>query len=128
MDAFAFQRVEIDRQRCHQRLAFTGPHFGDFTAMQHHPADHLDVKVTHAKHPLGGFTNRGERFGQQIVERLALVQHPPEFRGLGLQLFIAECGKRRLVSGDQINCLAERFDVAIVRRSKKGLGDGTEHS
>ena len=49
-------------------------------------------------------------------------------KGLGLQLFIAECGKRRLVSGDQINCLAERFDVAIVRRSKKGLGDGTEHS
>ncbi len=37
--AFAFERVQINGQRRHQRLTFTGFHFRDFALMQHHPAD-----------------------------------------------------------------------------------------
>jgi hypothetical protein len=46
--ALAGQRVEVDRQRRHQRLALAGAHLGDLAVVQHHAADELDVEVPHA--------------------------------------------------------------------------------
>jgi hypothetical protein len=60
VDALAGERVEIDRQRRDQRLAFAGAHFGDRAVVQHHAADQLHVEMAHAEHALGGFANRGE--------------------------------------------------------------------
>ena len=47
MHALAFDGVEIGGERCHQSLAFTGAHFGDFAAVEHDAAHHLHVEVAH---------------------------------------------------------------------------------
>ncbi len=73
VDALAGQRVQVGRQRRHQRLAFAGLHLGDAAAVQHHAADELHVEVPHAERAAPGFADEGERIGQQVVERLALV-------------------------------------------------------
>ena len=49
VDALAGERVEIDRQRGDQRLAFAGPHLGDGALVQHHAADQLDVEMALAE-------------------------------------------------------------------------------
>ena len=67
------ERVQVGRQRRDQRLAFAGLHLGDAAAVQHHAADELDVEVPHAEHAAPGLADEGERVGQQVVERLALV-------------------------------------------------------
>jgi hypothetical protein len=46
MHALAGERVEIDRQRRDQRLAFAGLHLGDrCLQVQHHAADQLHVEM-----------------------------------------------------------------------------------
>ncbi len=74
VDAFSGQRVEIHRQRRHQRLAFTGFHFGDFAAMEHDAADQLHVEMPHVEVAASGLAHGGERGNQQIIERRALRQ------------------------------------------------------
>ena len=75
------QRVEIERQRRHQGLAFAGRHFGDLALVQHDAADQLDVVRHHvpgqlvtghhdlgAQQPTGRLAHGGEGLGEQIVE------------------------------------------------------------
>ena len=45
VDALAGERIEVDRKRCHQRLAFAGLHLGDVALVQHHAADQLHVEM-----------------------------------------------------------------------------------
>ena len=88
--ALALERVQIRRQRRHERLAFAGLHFGDAPIVEHHAADELDVEVPHVHHTLAGFAHHGKGFGQDLVERLA-VGHPlTELVRLGLQLGIGQ--------------------------------------
>ena len=68
MDALAGQCVQIDRQRCRQRLAFAGLHFGDTSIVEHHTADHLHVERTHFQRSRGCLTHHGKGFRQQRVE------------------------------------------------------------
>ena len=49
MDALAGERVEIDGQRRHQRLALAGAHLGDAAIVKDHAADELDVEGPHAE-------------------------------------------------------------------------------
>ncbi len=65
--AFAGQGVQISRQRRGQGFTFTGAHFSDAAIVQHHAADQLDIKVTHAEHAFTGFTHGRERFRDQTV-------------------------------------------------------------
>jgi hypothetical protein len=71
--ALAGQRVEVGRQHTGQGLALTGLHLGDVAEVQRRATHHLDVVVSLAEHPLGGFAGRRERLGQEVVERLALL-------------------------------------------------------
>jgi hypothetical protein len=75
--AVAGERVEVDRQRRDERLAFAGAHFGDLAVVQRHSADQLDVEVAHLQRALAGLAHDGERLGQQIVERLAVRDASP---------------------------------------------------
>ncbi len=84
--ALAGQRVEIDRERGDQRLAFAGLHLGDLALVQDHAALELDVEVALAERPLGALAHRGEGLGQQVVERFALLQALAELDGLAFQL------------------------------------------
>ena len=69
MDALAGERVEIDRERGDQRLAFAGLHLGDVALVQHHAADQLDVEMALAERALGGLAHGGEGRDQKVVER-----------------------------------------------------------
>ena len=114
VDAFALNRIEVGWQRRHQGFAFAGAHLGDFTAVHHDPTDHLHVEVPHAQHALASFADRRESFGQQIVKRLAVFQHPPEFERLRGQFRVAQRFQLRLKRIDLADNLIERFDVTIV--------------
>ena len=72
VDAAAGERVEIDRQRCDQRLAFAGLHLGDLAFVQHHAADQLHVEMALAERALGGLAHGGESGHQNVVERRRL--------------------------------------------------------
>ena len=90
VDALAGERVEIDRKRRHQRLAFAGLHLGDVALMQHHAADQLDVEMALAEGALGGLAHGGEGRDQDVVERLAVGELGAELGGAGLQRLIRE--------------------------------------
>ena len=74
MDALALKRIEIDRERRDQRLAFAGLHLGDFAAVERDAADQLDVVMALAERADGRLADRRERFGKQVVELLATRQ------------------------------------------------------
>ncbi len=90
MHALAFKRVEVNRQRRHQRLAFTRAHFSNAAFMQDHAADQLYVERTHTEHALGGFTRRCKSVRQQVVELLAFCECCAKFRSLRLKLFVGD--------------------------------------
>ena len=69
VDAAAGERVEIDRQRGDQRLAFAGLHLGDLAFVQHHAADQLHVEMALAERALAGLAHGGEGRHQDVVER-----------------------------------------------------------
>ena len=58
--------------------------------MQHHAADELHIEVPLAKRALGRLAHRRERFGQQIVEVLAIGQPLAELVGLAAQFIVRE--------------------------------------
>ena len=90
VDAVAFERVQVPGERRHHRLALTGLHLGDVAEVKSRATHDLDVEVTLVEHAPGRLPDGGERFSQEIVERLALVQPATELRRLGLQFFVAE--------------------------------------
>ena len=83
VDALAVERVEIDRQRGDQGLAFAGPHLGDLALVQDHAADQLHVEMALAERALGGLAHGGEGLGQDVVQGLALGQPLAQHRGAG---------------------------------------------
>ena len=88
--ALAGKRVEIDRQRRHQRLAFTGPHLGDGALVQHHAADELHVEMALAEGALGRLAHGGE--GRRPGCRRGscpLASSRLEILGAGAQLVVA---------------------------------------
>ena len=95
--------------------------------MEHDAADHLHIEMPHAEHPLRRFAHRGESFGQDIVERLALGQLRAELAGLGAQFVVGQGFKRGLEGCDLADDLVEGFYIPVVGRAENGLGDSAEH-
>ena len=93
VDAAAGERVEIDRQRGDQRLAFAGLHLGDPAVVQDHAADELDVEMALAERALGGLATGRERRYQDIVEGLALLELLSELDGAGPQCLVGELAR-----------------------------------
>ena len=90
MDAAAGERVEIDRQRRDQRLAFAGLHLGDLAFVQDHAADQLHVEMALAERALGRLAHGGEGRHQDVVERLAVGELLLEVVGARAQLLVGE--------------------------------------
>ena len=82
MRALAQQRVQVERQRRGQRLAFTRFHFGDASFVQHDAADQLHVEMALSNRAHGGFANQRVGFRQQVVQRFAVGDLALEFRRL----------------------------------------------
>ena len=85
MHALAFQCIQVDRQRRHQRLAFTCFHLGDLAFMQRHTAEQLHIKMPHAGCSQRSLPHHGKRFRQQQFQRFAVLQTLPELDRLGCQ-------------------------------------------
>ena len=72
VNALAFERVEIRRQRRDERLALAGLHLGNLAFVEHRAADQLDVEVPHVQHAAPSLPDDGKGFGHQIVGRLSV--------------------------------------------------------
>ena len=101
--ATTFERVEVQRKRRDERLAFAGLHLGDAPLVEHDAADQLDVEVAHPEGAFRRLADHRERLRQQIVERLASLGLAQLLLGafhrhlLGL---LAEPGDEGLAVGD----------------------------
>ena len=90
VNAFAFERVQINGQGRDQRFSFAGFHFGDLAAMQDDAADQLTIEVPHVEHAASGFADGREGGDQQVVERGALGELFAKPDGLRGQILIRE--------------------------------------
>ena len=88
--ALVGDRVQIHRQRGHQGFTFTGTHLGDFALVQHHTADQLYVKMTHAERALRRFAHHGKSLRQQAVQTRAIGITLFELFGFRAQFVIAQ--------------------------------------
>ncbi len=128
VDTLAGQRVEIDRQRRHQRLAFAGFHFGDVALMQHHAADQLNVEMALPEGALGAFAHGGERWNQQVIERLAVGELLAEFGGAGFQRLVGKRGKLGLERVDVVDAGLISLHPPVVGGSEKLAGERADHA
>jgi len=126
--ALAFQRVQVHRQGRHQRLAFAGAHLRDLALVQHHPADQLHVVVAQADHPAAGFTDDGKRFGQDLVEALAVGYPLLELGGFVVQGDVVELlnlGFERVDARHDFRKLLQHALVAAAEDTRQDIGHRT---
>ncbi|CAM5550709.1 hypothetical protein STENM327S_03571 [Streptomyces tendae] len=88
--ALAGQGVEIGGQRADEGLALTGLHLGHVAHVQGGAAHDLHVVVALAQDTLGGLTDGGEGFGQQVVQALTVGVALLVLVGEGPQLGVGE--------------------------------------
>ena len=124
--ALAGQGVQIDRGHGDQGLAFAGPHLGDAAFVQDHAAGQLNVVLTLAQHAFGGFAHDGEGFGQNLVQGFAVRQPIAEGVGHHPQFVVGQGGELGLQRIDALGVVLEGFDLAVVGRAEKFLGEA-EH-
>ena len=103
LDVLAGERVQIQRQRRHQRLAFARLHFGNLALMQNDTAYELHVERNHIprkrmpadllRRPdklAAGVLDERVRLRQNVVERLALGDAVLEFLRFARKILIRE--------------------------------------
>ena len=128
VDALAGQRVEVDRQRRDQRLAFAGLHLGDVAFVQHHAADQLDVEMPLAERALGRLAHGGEGRNQDVVEGLAVGELLPEFGGARLQRLVRQRRDLRLERVDGVDAGLISLDPPVVGGAEKLAGERADHA
>ena len=127
VDAAAGERVEIDRKRRDQRLAFAGLHLGDLAFVQHHAADQLDVEMALAERALGRLAHGGEGRHQDVVEGAALGELLLEFFGPRAQRLVGELFQLLFERVDRVDARAVRADTPLVGGTEQLTGDSADH-
>ncbi len=112
--ALAGERVEVDRQGRHQRLALAGAHLGDLAVVERHAADQLDVEVAHLQGALARLAHRGEGLGQDRVERFAAGDALAELEGLVAQRLVAQGREAGLQGVDLLHDLPVLLEQPVV--------------
>jgi len=128
VSALASERVQVKRQRGHQRLALTGTHLGDLTLMQDHAPDELDVIGTKADRTARGLAHRSEGFGQQGVKRFPIRHASTELRRRRAQRLRRESLELRLERIHRLCDLLKAGYRAVVGVTKKLLEETSGHS
>ena len=128
MDALAGERVEIDRKRRNQRLAFAGLHLGDVAFMQHHAADQLDVEMALPERALGRLAHGGEGRNQDVVQRLAVGELVAEFGGAGFQRLVRQRGDFGFQRIDGVDAGLISLDPPVVGGAEKLAGERADHA
>ena len=125
--AAAGQRVEIDRQRRDQGLAFAGLHLGDLAFMQHHAADELDVEVALAERALAGLAYGGERRHQDVVQRRPFGQLLLEGVGPRAQCLVGELLQIGFQGIDGGGLRPIGADTPVVGGTEQLASDSADH-
>ena len=115
MRPIALQRVQIQRQRRHQRLALARPHLRHLALVQHQPAEHLHVVVAHLHLAPRRLAHHRERLRQDVIERGAIFEPLNELRRLLAQRHIVEPLGLRLPLVDRLHYRFEPLDLPRVR-------------
>ena len=119
----ALERVQIDRECRHQRLAFAGLHLRDHAAVEHDAAHELDVEVALSQGALGGLADGGEGVDQEVVELLAVLEPTLEPRRALGERFVRQLLELGLELVDGIDKGLEALDVTVVRGAKQSPGE-----
>ncbi len=127
VDAAPGQRVEIDRQRRDQRLAFAGLHLGDPALVQDHAADELHVEMALAERALGGLAAGREGRNQDVVERLAFGDLLLEVLGAGAQRLVGQLLKLLLQRVDLVHARLIALDAPLVGGAEQLAGERADH-
>ncbi len=114
MDAFAFQGIEVDRQRRHQGLPLPGFHLGDAPAMEDHAADQLHIEMAHIELAARHFPAYGKGFWQNVVEGLARCKPFLEVLGFVGKGLIGKGSQSRLQPVDLLHDRPNGLDFTIV--------------
>jgi hypothetical protein len=128
MDAAAGERIEIDRQRRHERLAFAGLHLGDAALVQHHAADQLHIEMALAERAFAGLAHGRKGRNQEIVEVLAGGEFFAEGFGARAQFFVREPPEFALERVDGIDAGTIGANAPFIGASEEFAGDGAEHA
>ena len=124
MDALAGDRVQIDRKRGDERLAFTGTHFRNPALMQHHAAKQLHIVMPLAEGAFRRLADSGEGLYQHIVEGLAVGVALAEFVGAPAQLVVCQLFGIRLDRIDLADHALKPLNFAIIGAAKNTLRNG----
>ena len=127
MHAVAADRIEIGRQGCDERLAFTGAHLGDVAALQHHATNQLHVERAQTQRAPACFPGYGECLGQEVIQGFTARGALLEFIGLGAQRRIVESLQAFLERVDLVDgsaVLAQQSLVAAAENLGEKLGHG----
>ena len=107
--ALARQRVQVGGEHAGERLALAGAHLGDVAQVQGGPAPQLHVEGALPERPPRRLADRGERLGEDVVERLAVGQPLTELVGHRSQLGVAH---RDEVVLDGVDLLTDPLELA----------------
>ncbi|CAB4570757.1 unannotated protein [freshwater metagenome] len=88
MNATANNCVEVGGECGNQSLTFTRAHLGDVSEVKGGSTHELNVEVTQADGAAGSFSNRRERFGEHVVERLTVGEALTELGRFTAKLFV----------------------------------------
>ena len=119
VDALPFERVEVRRKGRDERFPFAGHHFGDLPFVKRASADHLHVVVAQAQDAAPGFAADGERFFEQVVERLSGREAFAEEKRLLAQLLVAHRLIFRLEPVDRFDARLNFLQRPRVRRTEQ---------
>ena len=127
------ERVEVKRERRHQRLALARRHFRDFVAVKRDSADELNVEMHHVPRQLvvaddrrrpaqtpRGVLHDGEGLRQQLIQRLAFLEALHQLRRFRLQRLVGQflvLGFQRVDFFDDRSALSDELPVVASREN-----------
>ncbi len=127
MNAAAGERVEIDRKRGDERLAFAGLHLGNLAFVEDHSADQLDVEMPLPERALGSFPNGRKGRDQDVVERGAFGHLLLEFFGARPERVVRQRLELFFEFVDLVHPRLIAADPPVVGGTEQLAGDGADH-
>ena len=95
--------------------------------MEHHPADELDVEVTHVERAPAGLAHHRERFGEHGFERFTLADPGAQRVGPRANLLVGQCGHRRLERVDALDGLPHPAQLPVVASADDLVEESLDH-
>ena len=114
MRALPLQGVQVERERRDVGLALACPHLGDVSLVEHETAHELDVEHALLERSFPRLADRRERFGKNVVDRLAFGETVAQTRGAVCELGIGTLLPIRFELADPRDDLAEPTQLRLV--------------